>query len=324
MTTFTDKLTELYTLSQMELAEHIIQVVAETGLYEPTIVMDGGLICFPKKEVPLILLSHLDTVSQVQPLKEDIEISGNIISLSKDSDPKVKCLGGDDRNGVHLMLEVVAQGITPTLIFPYDEEIGCVGTSSMINEISRDIEIFSRLQNNKLMVQIDRGVHGLGHVWDQEVVYYDESNKDFIQLMNCWFVEDMGSFTDVAEWSPFLGVSGCNIGAGYRNEHTRLEQTNITILKDQLRKLLQVIEITSEDDTPFYEHVACDKFGYEIYEDMDMYTYQYDGDDWVFEMSRDYVWSQERYDRVPMIHLDGDMLELNYYKSFVQEYYGNY
>ena len=334
MNKFTQKLTNLYTLTQMELAEHIIEMVADTGLYEPTTVTKGGLICLPKTPAPIILISHLDTVSKVQPTKEDITISNNIISLKPTAPATVLCLGGDDRNGVHLMLEVINQGITPTLLFPFDEEIGCVGTGNMIELLSEDLELFSRLQDNKLMVQIDRGVHGWKHKWEQEVVYYDESNKDFIQLMNCWFIEDTGSFTDVVEWTTFLGVAGCNIGAGYRNEHTRSEQTNITVLKEQLRKLLQVIEVASEDDTPFFEHVTptpsprgnyapYGNYGnYDIYDDSDINLYHHEVSDWLLEMAYDRIWAQERYLRVPFEYLDSDLNELSYYEIFVEEYYG--
>lgn len=325
MNEFTTKLINLYTMSQEELSQHVISEVNKSNLYLPVVQSTGGLVFIPKNPDPLILISHLDTVSSVQPIHSEIVYYKDVLSLSHFANKDVRCLGGDDRNGVHLMLELVEQGHAPTLIFPYDEEIGCVGTVKMINEVDENDDLYQTLQDNKFIIQIDRGVHGLRHNWQQEVVYYEESNPKFISMIDDFFIEDYGSFTDVVEWMDFLDIAGCNVGAGYKNEHTRSEQTNVSVLREQMKKVARLINMSNDRSVPFYEHES-NKYNYyaNAYEDDSYLQYQFSIEEWIEEMRTDLFWSQERYLYVPSRELDYDIIELEYYKEYVEEFYRGY
>ena len=107
----------------------------------------------PSEDIQPCLVAHLDTINthrgagsynystkkwetgqKATPKAEDLMISDRYITLSPEANPKLACLGADDRCGVKTILNVIEAGKRPHVLFTTDEEIGCVGSNRIITE----------------------------------------------------------------------------------------------------------------------------------------------------------------------------------------------
>lgn len=268
-----ESLCELYTLTQDELQTHLENTLGKVHPYT-VYTLEGGLVCFPQDKVlPIGLIAHLDTVATHRPphrppTRKEILIQNKRVGLSPHTPETVNCLGADDRNGVFMILQVLdyCKPYFPVLIFPRDEEIGCKGTYAMLRELQSKYDVFTdeleTLFNLSFLVQMDRGVHGYTELeWEQQCVFYDCDNSDFTHYMENYFSFAYGSFTDVIEWSEFLGIAGVNIGAAYRNEHTRAEETHLTVLGSQIAKLQcimqDVYDQVQQGNVTWYRYISA-------------------------------------------------------------------
>lgn len=191
--------------------------------------------------VPVLLVAHLDTV-HAHPVKTICTSRDGNIIMSPEG------IGGDDRAGVYMILQLIRQHKCHVL-FCEDEEVGGIGARCFtVNGIRPDVNY---------IVELDRrGEH--------DAVFYDCGNPEFTEFVcSHGFVENEGSFSDISIIAPYLGVAAVNISAGYYNEHTRFEHINLAHMHKNIERLsdmigtaterFQYIEALSLWDT-FYEH----------------------------------------------------------------------
>lgn len=193
----------------------------------------------------VLLVAHVDTVWQeaVRPM-----LDGTRIVSSK---PEVG-IGADDRFGVAALWMLRNSGHS-LLIVP-DEEIGCVGSS----EVVRSKYWATVLSNHSFIIQFDRR-------GSTDFVTYSCSNKDFDRWMLDrlpGYAKTTGSFSDVCELMPALGIAGCNLSIGFRNEHTSRESGDVA---DFIRTVFNVENLLSMTCKPF-EYIKGN-----IWEDEDDY-----------------------------------------------------
>lgn len=290
----TEYLMNLYTYTQDELVSFILDTLYDTNDYDVSYHDGAGIIATPKRHLnntPVVLVAHMDTINThrgVEPTMEDMEVVGDIIQLKEGANPKVACLGADDRNGVYALLDLIGvvppqrgatpptdplgaptsplgkRGKFPTLVFPFDEEIGCIGSTELARNMKNDkglkwlVKGYGLQQPNKAMIQIDRGVHGSVEYQD-EIVFYTERNAEFIDFITNYWVMAEGSYTDVVELVEPVDIAIANVAAGYMNEHTRqeicvLEGLDVTI--DSLHMICN--KLTSYNvDVYHHESVEC-------------------------------------------------------------------
>ena len=118
---------------------------------------EDGFI-YVKGDIPVLLVAHMDTVCLSTPT--------NIIyqqELDKIYNPN-GILGGDDRCGIYIILELLKK-YRPYVLFTEDEEKECIGAKKAVNKIS--------IPDVKYIIEFDRR-------GQNDCVFYECDNKEFI------------------------------------------------------------------------------------------------------------------------------------------------
>lgn len=267
------KFIDLLTKTQSEMLAWLPTVLSDYG-YSITLT-DYMLMGISPKENQVCLVAHLDTINtksttysnyvygkgyvqntvketekQRTPKKKDILVTRNYILLSPEHNPKIKCLGADDRVGVKTILDILEAGLRPHILFTTDEEVGCVGSRKAVSE-----NALEELKKASMLVQIDRGVHeGSWH----EMVTYDfdpKSHPAIFEKLSETYTMANGSFTDVAVLGEHLNKPIVNVSASYKNEHRTNEFINLKAYKHNTQGLINFIEWAEQQDTSDWKYV---------------------------------------------------------------------
>ena len=145
-------------------------------------------------------------------------------------------LGADDKAGMVVVLYMIEKKVPGLYYFFIGEEVGCVGSSDLADDMEKGIYHIEQLKNIKKVVSFDR--RGTSSVITDQ--FYgtccsDEFAKELCYRLNItnhglkMKLDDTGMVTDSAQ---FMGiVPECtNISVGYYNEHTHKEKQDIAHL----------------------------------------------------------------------------------------------
>jgi len=140
-------------------------------------------------------------------------------------------VGFDDKNGCLFALMMLERMDTIKVAFFKDEEIGAVGSKQADAAFFYDCSMIFQMDRNSY-----KGLELITQTNGVKVC-----SKEFVDaaepLMTKYHVtEGTGSFTDVGEIVKLAGVDciGCNIGAGYFDEHSEQEITSIQALENSI------------------------------------------------------------------------------------------
>lgn len=162
-----------------------------------------------------LLVSHADTVWGDEP--PSVEWLGSLLVSRSGLDG----FGADDRFGCAMIWALSEQArkekrpYEHSILITTGEEVGGIGA------IDACIDMWKDLSAHCYAIQIDRR-------GDKEMALYDEAySKAFVDYIVSVFPDDWsltrGTFTDISEICPGVGISGINVSAGYIHEHTRYE-----------------------------------------------------------------------------------------------------
>ena len=261
-------------------------------------VIDEDGFLYAKGTIPVLLVAHMDTVHKEQ--------CKSIITVDKNKLSSPQGIGGDDRCGVFIIMNLVKE-LRCSVLLCEDEEVGCKGARKFTNatyqrtdESNNTIEekYIEHLDVN-YMVEFDRR-------GNNDAVFYSCDNTDFIN-----FVEDMtnfkkayGSCSDISVLMPAAKLSGVNLSSGYYNAH----QINEYVMYDEMIDTIAAARelIKSECEKPFeyvekkYTYPASRYYsgstpgwgrcygGYDEYDNYDDgYGYGYQGS--LFNMAKKYT-----------------------------------
>lgn len=179
---------------------------------------------YAKGTLPVMLVAHMDTVHK-KPV--------NTICYSKDGNIVMspEGIGGDDRAGVYMILQIIKKHRCHVL-FCEDEETGGIGAQKFAaGNIRPEINY---------MVELDRR-------GSNDAVFYDCSNPEFTEFVTGFgFEEHMGSFSDISIIAPALKVAAVNISAGYYCEHSRHEYVDLRVMEKNIRLVGKMVSCASE------------------------------------------------------------------------------
>jgi len=216
-----------------------------------------GYVIFNRQGNPKPMLCvHLDTVdtrNNVVLTKDDIIIDNDVISLNPFS-THVRCLGGDDRCGVYIALELL-EGLrrgtldinSYSIAFFCDEEIGGKGSNIFMDDFD-DHEALTTC-----FIGLDRrnGIKGI-----PEFATYGSDNEELFTIARGAYSEKLGSFTDA---SNLAYTKACiNLSVGYNHEHTNKEVIYFNDTLYTLTYLLGVpfknLEYLATETRPLYDY----------------------------------------------------------------------
>lgn len=175
-------------------------------------------------EIPVLLVAHLDTVHKQQVKTICYSPDGKII-MSPEG------IGGDDRAGVYMILQII-KNYPCHVLFCEDEETGGHGAREFAN--------------SKICPQVNYIVE-MDRRGSNDAVFYNCANPEFVDFVcGFGFQEAYGSFSDISVIAPRLGIAAVNISAGYYNEHQRYESIDLNALEHNVDRISQMVQTSSK------------------------------------------------------------------------------
>lgn len=202
-------------LTQEELKKALHKEMREIG-YQP-ISKDGFL--YAPGSVPVLLVAHLDTVHQKIP---------EIICYSKDERyiMSPQGIGGDDRAGVYMILQIIKKARCHVL-FCEDEETGGQGASKFVKS-KIPLPVY-------YIIEVDR--QGCN-----DAVYYQCDNPEFTTFVDEFgFTRAHGSFSDISIIAPHFDIAAVNISAGYYNAHRSNEFIDMKAVQYNIDRIVEMV-----------------------------------------------------------------------------------
>ena len=203
-------------LTQPELKRMLREQLKKLG-YQTT---DKRGYLYAPGDVPVLLVAHLDTVHD-QPVQIICYSEKKRIVMSPQG------IGGDDRAGVFMILQIIRRARCHVLCCE-DEETG-----------GRGAELFARSgirPQVNFIVELDR------RGWN-DAVFYQCGNLDFVKFVEGFgFQEEVGSFSDISIIAPSLGTAAVNISAGYYPEHTLYEYIDLVHMMNNVERVTKMAQ----------------------------------------------------------------------------------
>ena len=177
------------------------------------------------KNPRVIFASHLDTVSgSYTDVKHVFKESGQIVTTDGTT-----TLGADCKAGVTIMLNMIQQGVNGLYYFFVGEEVGCVGS----NRVANNIEIFNSKNYDKVISFDRRGNESIITYQSKIRSCSDEFANAFIAEVQKKGMEmkfdTKGVRTDSFEFMKTIPEC-TNISVGYDKEHTFTESQDLEFL----------------------------------------------------------------------------------------------
>ena len=163
-------------------------------------------------------------------------------------------IGGDDKVGVFIALEMLYQFENIKLAFFVDEEIGCVGSQGADMTFFLDVGY---------IFQCDRaGATEVIQTSSWTKLFNDDFAEKIALSMEArnYHLSDKGSVTDVLQLADNgVGVCTANIGCGYYKAHTVDEFIVIEDVHNCFKLVVDMIKVLGENQ---YEYIAEDTNSY--------------------------------------------------------------
>lgn len=194
-------------------------------------------------DTPVMLVAHLDTVHK-EPVQSISKLNGTWTSPQG--------IGGDDRCGVYMILDLIeALPFKPYVLFSTEEEVGCLGTKKFLQDFPvNEFDI-------KFLIEFDRKGR-------DEVVFYDCDNHDFHAFIteNTSYEKKFGSYTDICHIMEKWDTAGVNFSCGYYNAHTLSEYVKIGEMMNTIRVVYTLLEKLDFDSLPHYTAEIKQRYSY--------------------------------------------------------------
>ena len=211
-------------MTQREVKSYGYEELSKT--HDKVIVGDGFV--YAEGNFPVLLVAHMDTVHKKLPKKiSDVE---GIISSANG-------IGGDDRCGIYMVLQIVKK-VNCSVLFCEDEEIGAVGAEKFINtSLAQDL-----VGKFNYIMEFDRK-------GDKDAVFYECDNPDFEKFITKeYYKSAYGSFSDISTLAPFLEVAAVNLSCGYYQAHTKNEYVVWDEMQTSIGKAIKILNRTTDED----------------------------------------------------------------------------
>ena len=200
----------------------------ETLRMTHTDITVGDGFVFAKGTFPVLLVAHMDTVHELLP-------DPILYDMEKDRMSSPNGIGGDDRCGIYMILEIVKH-YNCSVLFCEDEEIGCIGARKFVEtDLAKELEF-------NYAIELDRK-------GKNDAVFYDCDNEEFEEFITCGFYDKAwGSVSDISIVAPALGCAAVNLSCGYYNAHTKKEYVVLTEMERSIDEVCSILERTTEND----------------------------------------------------------------------------
>jgi putative aminopeptidase FrvX len=206
-------------------------------------VLEGNIYATKgKAKVYPCLVAHMDTVHDIVDDLTLLEVGDNLTGFNTVTMTQTG-IGGDDKVGIYLALEVLRKYDNVKVAFFRDEEVGCHGSYEAYLDFFKDCSFVLQgdRRGNSDFVTIASGTK--------------LSSKAFTKAMSkIWpkygYKQANGMMTDVMALKEIgLNVSCANMSCGYYNPHMRNEYVNIPDVMNCFAMICEMID--TYGTTPF-------------------------------------------------------------------------
>jgi hypothetical protein len=243
-------LTQALLATETELFKHFIKVAKMLNL---EYVYDEDNYLWIKGKSNICLTSHVDTVdydyseyfkfgkysdlmvhtpkTKLTRSPKEIKIERGIVRAYRDGKPEV--LGGDDRNGVWVIEQMLYQAYigkieAPSVLLFNGEECGGVG-------VDKFVKSKPNMSSIDLILAIDCA-HANSFVW-----YGSNRSADkWIESFG-WHNYGRGVFSDITIIGDYINIPSVNLDAGYKHQHSTNEYTDLEMLNLTRNKVLRML-----------------------------------------------------------------------------------
>lgn len=209
--------------TQKQLKSYLARELVKYG-YE---VIDKPGFLYARGIDPVLVTAHMDTVHEKRVKRVVVkETNGNHLISSPQG------IGGDDRCGCYMILEIIEQGKRPYVLFCEDEEMGGVGSGKFCRT-----KYVDELSEMKFLIELDR-------CSANDAVFYEDDNEDFHYWIEdtIGYKENFGSFSDISTLCPSCGIAGVNLSCGYYKQHTTDEYVVFEEMKNTIKATIKLID----------------------------------------------------------------------------------
>lgn len=235
------KFMKICRMTQQGVKEYVTEELKNT---HDEILVDDGFV-FAKGTFPVLLVAHMDTVHTALPIIIDFNKKKGTVSSPNG-------IGGDDRCGIYMILEVVKK-YNCSVLFCEDEEIGCVGAKKFVkfvDSVLSDIEAGKENENAKTLDSLNFNyIIEFDRRGSKDAVFYNCDNKDFEKFITEeYFKKAYGSFSDISIIAPALGCAAVNLSCGYYNAHMTSEYVVLSEMGNVISEACKILARTTEED----------------------------------------------------------------------------
>ena len=232
-------------MSQEVLKDYVVE---QLSLTHKDIVSADGFV-YAQGTFPVLLVAHMDTVHQKLP--DYIVYNQTTKTLSAPQG-----IGGDDRCGVYMILQLIKQ-YNCSVLFCEDEEIGCVGALKFCHSTMSK----SLIGKFQYIIEFDRQ-------GSNDAVFYECDNIDFEEFITEEYYKlAFGSFSDISYIAPHLNVAAVNLSCGYHKPHTKDEYVSVPEMHKSIEQAGKILARTLPTDT--FEYIENISY----FKDMSKYNY---------------------------------------------------
>ncbi len=169
-------------------------------------------------------LAHMDQVHSYAPFMQ-LRMKDNVLSAVDGNDQQCG-VGGDDKCGIYLALEMLHRLNHCTAVFVRDEEVGCLGSGEVPLSWFDHAAFVVQADRNNRTFDIIRDTNGMTCASDEFIAAVLALPQAGMHS------ENTGSITDIGELaSRGLDVSMINISSGYHNPHSSTEVVHLDELE---------------------------------------------------------------------------------------------
>lgn len=236
------KFTAICRKTAEELKRYVVLRLRKAG-YNP--VVGNGYVYAKGNNVDVLLTAHLDTV-HVEPVEEIFYWEDGCLSSPQG-------IGGDDRCGVYMILDILRKtDLRPSILFCEDEETGCIGAQKFIKT-----QYAKEMQALKFMIELDRANAN-------DIVFYGCDNKDFTEWVKkvTGYIVAHGSMSDISYLAPDAGVAAVNISCGYYNQHTLSEYVVPEEMNRSIQTTIKLLQEAQSESIGQFEYVEQKYYSY--------------------------------------------------------------
>ncbi len=222
-----EELVYLLKKTQEELKKELYNYLSKKGMNP--LSADGFL--YAKGDIPVLLVAHMDTVSDYPPEKIYYEKKHDALYNP------YEILGGDDRCGIYAILKLL-ESYKPHVLFTEDEEIGCIGARKAVDNLE--------IPDIKYIIEFDRR-------GKDDCVFYNCGNEVFAEYVEKFgFKRNIGSFSDISILGSAWNIASVNLSSGYYNEHSPMEFIVFNHLQKTIKRADKMLKVI--DKTPYFDY----------------------------------------------------------------------